>query len=145
MRAAREPTGLVEQRLAHGDEFFGWIVDDRVVSFGWVAYNERAIGCHRLKDAAGRVFLYNFHTTMACRRCGLYAALLLAIRHVLGDEGATQFIIDVEKRNEASIGAIGKAGFAMIAHAGFGLLFGRWRWPHWRSVVAGTQQDLFSE
>lgn len=145
MRAAREPTGLVEQRLTHGDEFFGWIVDDRVVSFGWVTYTERAIGCHRLKDAAGRVFLYNFHTAVAFRGNGFCGALLLAIRHVLGSEGATEFIIDAERRNRASISAIDKAGFATIARAGFGTLLGHWRWPRWRSVVAGMHQDLFSE
>jgi hypothetical protein len=145
MQAAGEPAGLVTPRLAHGDEFFGWLADSRVVSFGWVSHRDRAIGGSRLMDAAGRVFLYNFHTIVALRRHGLYTALLFAIRHVLGNEGANEFIIDAEEHNEASLSAIRNAGFGMVAQAGFGLLLCHWHWPHWRSVVADMHQDLFSE
>jgi hypothetical protein len=145
MQAAGEPAGLVTTRLAHGDEFFGWLADSRVVSFGWASYMDRMVGGSRLMDAAGRVFLYNFHTTVALRRHGLYTALLFAIRHVLGSEGANEFIIDAEKHNEASLSAIRNAGFGMVAQAGSGLLLCHWHWPHWRSVVADMHQDLFSE
>lgn len=145
MLDAGEPPALTAPRLVHGDEFFGWLVDSHVVSFGWVSYRERVVGCQRLRDTAGRAFLYNFHTIMAFRGHGLYAALLLAIRHVLSNEGAVEFIIDAEKRNRVSLNGIGAAGFAMVAQAGFGLLFNHWRWPHWRSVVTTTHRDLFSE
>jgi hypothetical protein len=145
MQAAGEPPGLVTPRLARGDEFFGWLVDSRVVSFGWASHTDRMVGDCRLRDAAGRVFLYNFHTTVALRSHGLYTALLFAIRDVLGNEGVNEVIIDAEKHNEASLSAIRNAGFGMVAQAGFGLLLCHWHWPHWRSVVAEMHQDLFSE
>src|SRR3984957_9149463 len=61
MRAADEDPALVAARLAGGDELFGWLADNQVVSFGWVTYHDRSVGPTRLHDAPGRAFLYNFH------------------------------------------------------------------------------------
>jgi hypothetical protein len=41
-------------RLAHGDEFFGWRVGTRIISFGWVTYTDRFVGPVRMMDGPGR-------------------------------------------------------------------------------------------
>ena len=110
MRAAGEPNGLVAPRLAHGDEFFGWLIGGRVVSFGWVTYQDRTLGPILLARASGRAFFYNFHTLEEYRGRRLYPALLLAVRHVLGLEKVDEFVIDVDVRNVASARAIEKGG-----------------------------------
>lgn len=62
VRIASTACAAVAPRLAHGDEFFGWLLDGRVVSFGWVTYQDRKLGPIQLAGAMGRAFLYNFHT-----------------------------------------------------------------------------------
>lgn len=126
MRAAGEPAGLVAPRLAHGDEFFGWLVGGRVVSFGWVTYQDRTLGPIKLAEGSGRAFLYNFYTLEEYRGRSLYPTLLLAIRHVLGQENVTEFVIDVDVRNTASAKAIEKGGFVLAAQVAFLTLFDRW-------------------
>ena len=145
MRAAGEPNGLVASRLAHGDEFFGWLLDGRVVSFGWVTYRDRTVGPVRLAKASGRAFLYNFHTLSRYRGQRLYPALLLAIRHVLGLENVTEFVIDVDVRNPASARGIEKGGFVLAAQVAFLTLFACWRCLGSRTVVERTASSLFRD
>jgi RimJ/RimL family protein N-acetyltransferase len=143
MRAAGEPIGLVAPRLAHGDEFFGWLVDGRVVSFGWVTRQARTVGPFQLAEVSGRVFLYNFHTLEAYRGRRLYPALLLAMRHVLGREKVTEFFIDVDARNTASTRGIEKGGFVLVAQVAFLTLFAHWRCLGRRTVMERTAPSLF--
>jgi GNAT superfamily N-acetyltransferase len=126
MRAADEPDGLVASRLAHGDECFGWLVDGRMVSFGWVTYRDRKIGFTPMAETPERAFLFNFYTLSEHRGRGLYPALLLAIRRVLGREHITDFVVAVLDRNLASIRGIEKAGFLPIAQISYFLLLDRW-------------------
>jgi len=126
MRAAGEPNGLVTPRLAHGDEFFGWVHDGRVVSFGWVTFQDRKVGPFPLAEVAGRAFLYNFYTLEEYRGRGLYPALLLAMRHVLGLEKVAEFVIDVNARNAASARGIEKGGFVPAAQVAFLTLLSHW-------------------
>jgi RimJ/RimL family protein N-acetyltransferase len=116
MRAAEEPS-VVEQRLQHGDEWFGWEHSGRVVSFGWICYRDRVIGLRRMPEDEHRVFLYNFHTLPEYRGRGSYPALLRQMRHTLGREGRTQFIIDAHAWNHASLKGIEKAGFSPVARS----------------------------
>lgn len=127
MRDAGEPCGLVAQRLAHGDEFFGWQTGHRIVSFGWVCHRDRSVGPVRLTEASGRAFLFNFHTAIAHRGRGLYPALLLAIQSVLGSEGFTELIIDVNESNTASAKAIDKARFVPVGLVTYTTFLNRWR------------------
>ncbi len=143
MRAAGEPTGLVAPRLAHGDEFFGWLVDGRVVSFGWVTFQDRTVGPFQLAEGSGRVFLYNFHTLEAYRGRRFYPALLLAMRHILGREKVTEFVIDVDVRNAASARGIEKGGFVLVARVTFLTLFARWRCLGRRTVLDRKASSLF--
>ncbi|MHB8499924.1 MAG: GNAT family N-acetyltransferase [Candidatus Acidiferrales bacterium] len=143
MRAAGEPIGLVAPRFAHGDEFFGWLAGGRVVSFGWVTYQDRAVGPIQLAEASGRAFLYNFHTLEAYRGRGLYPALLLAVRHVLGLQNVTEFVIDVDVLNTASAMAIEKVGFVVAAQVAFLTLFARWRCLGKRTLFERTAFSLF--
>lgn len=138
-----EPERLVEARFGHGDEFFGWARHGEVVSFGWVAYRDRAIGPIKLRDAIGRVFLYNFHTLQAYRGRGLYPTLLLAMRHVLGRERATEFIIDVAASNSSSVKGIEKAGFAHIAAVDLVTVMNRWEWACNATQRCGAAAALF--
>lgn len=143
MRAAGEPNGLVAPRLAHGDEFFGWLLDGRVVSFGWVTCQDRTVGPFQLAEVSGRAFLYNFHTLEGYRGRRLYPALLLAMRHVLGCEKITDFVIDVDSNNAASAKGIEKGGFVQVAQVAFLTLFARWRCLGRRTVSERTASSLF--
>jgi hypothetical protein len=143
MQAAGEQIGLVGPRLAHGDEFFGWLIGSRVVSFGWGTYQDRTVGPIPLAEAAGRVFLYNFHTLEGYRGRRLYPALLLAIRHLLGIENIADFVIDVDPRNTASARGIEKGGFVPVAQVAFLTLFNRWRCLGSRTVSERTASPLF--
>jgi len=143
MRAAGEPNGLVAPRLAHGDEFFGWLLDGRVVSFGWVTCQDRTVGPFQLAEVSGRAFLYNFHTLEGYRGRGLYPALLLAMRHVLGREKVTEFVIDVNVQNTVSARGIEKGGFVLAAQVAFLTLFSRWRCLGSRTVLEPAAFSLF--
>lgn len=140
---AREPSGLVAKRLAHGDEFFGWMVGDRIVSFGWATSRDRAIHGMPLKEMPGRMFLYNFYTDATARGRGFYPNLLSVIRQQLGREGVREFIMDVESRNTASLRGVARAGFAAVAHAQFLVIFNHWYWLSSRSADAGLDLTLF--
>ena len=130
-----EPRGAVAARLAHGDEFFGWQLGDRVVSYGWATYRDRMLGPIRLAEASGRTFVYDFHTLEEYRGRKLYPSLLLAMRFILGGEGATEFIIDVDARNTPSIKGIQNGGFVPVAQVGYLTFFTRW-------ICFGTQTML---
>ena len=143
MRAAGEPAGLVAPRFGHGDEFFGWLIGGRVVSFGWVTYQDRTVGPIQLAEASGRAFLYNFHTLKEYRGRRLYPALLLVMRHVLGREKVTEFIIDVDARNTASARGIEKGGFVLAAQVAFLTLFARWRCLGRLTVLDTAASSLF--
>jgi hypothetical protein len=143
MRAAGEPNGLVAPRLAHGDEFFGWLLDGHAVSFGWVTRRDRTVGPFQLAEVSGRAFLYNFHTLDGYRGQRLYPALLLAIRHVLGREKVTEFVIDVDARNAASARGIEKGGFVLAARVAFLTLFAHWRCLGSRTVLERAASSLF--
>jgi hypothetical protein len=143
MRAAGELIGLVAPRLAHGDEFFGWLLGGRVVSFGWVTYQDRTLGPILLAQASGRAFLYNFHTVEEYRGRKLYPALLLAMRHLLGREKVIEFVIDVDVRNTASAKGIEKGGFVLAAQVAFLTLFAHWCCFGRRTVLERTAASLF--
>jgi GNAT superfamily N-acetyltransferase len=143
MRAAGEPNGLVAPRFAHDDEFFGWLLDGRVVSFGWVTFQDRTVGPFQLAEVSGRAFLYNFHTLEGYRGRGLYPALLLAMRHELGRERVTEFVIDVNQRNMASARGIEKGGFVPVAQVTFLTLFSHWSCLGSRTVPEPASFSLF--
>ena len=143
MRAAGEPNGLVAPRLANGDEFFGWLVGDRVASFGWVTYQDRTVGPIRLAKASGRAFLYNFYTLEEYRGRRFYPALLLAMRHVLGREKLTEFVIDVDMRNTASARGIERGCFVLAGQVAFLTLFSRWSCFGSSTVFERTPAALF--
>jgi len=140
---AQEPPGLAAKRFAHGDEFFGWVVGERIVSFGWATNRERAIHGVPLKEMPGRMFLYNFYTEVTDRGHGFYPSLLGVIRQQLGREGASEFIMDVESHNTASLRGVSRAGFVTVAHAQFLVVFNHWYWLGSRSADAGLDLTLF--
>jgi hypothetical protein len=143
MYAAGEPHGLVAPRFAHGDEFFGWRIDGRIVSFGWVTYQDRTVGPFRLAKGSSRAFLYNFHTLQEYRGQNLYPALLLAVRHALGLEKVTEFVIDVDVRNTPSARGIEKSGFVLGAQVEFLTLFACWRCLASRTLMERTASSFF--
>jgi len=143
MQEAGEPEELAVLRFEHGDELFGWSCGGRIVCFGWVTQRDRTVGPIRLAEAPGRMFLYNFHTLPDYRGCGLYSALLLAIRHGLGGEQQTEFIIDVNVINTVSASGVKKAGFIQVARITFLTIFRRWSVPV--NVVCSCNPYFHSE
>ncbi len=142
MWAAGEDPGLVVPRLVHGDVFFGWLAGDQIVSFGWVMYYDRSIGPVPLREAPGRVFLYNFQTLKKYRCRGFCSALLLNIRQMLGREGVTKFIIDTQVGNTPSVKALAKTGFSPVARFSFLTVFNRWQRLLKLTVFGDTMKDL---
>ncbi len=136
MVGAGEPSGLVAPRLTHGDEFFAWQVDGKLVSFGWVMHHERCVGPVRLPDAAGRAFLFNFCTLPSHRGRGLYAALLIAVRQVLAHEAVTELIGEVNVLNTASAKGIANVGFEPVGRIAYLTIF-----KHWCYVQARPRLD----
>lgn len=119
MRLADEPPGLVETRLAHGDECFAWLAGNQAVCFCWATYRDRFAGPVQLEPGAGRVFLLNGYTLGTSRGRGLYTALLLAIRSALGREGLAELVADINSNNAASLRSFEKAGFRMVAEVSY--------------------------
>ena len=126
MRQANQPPA-VDQRLAHGDEFYAWLEHDRVIGFGWVCFRDRQLGLYHYANTPGHAYLYNFHTDPAHRGRGLYPALLQHMRYELGRERHTQLWIDVRIDNLPSIQGVRKAGFTEVAMVGFDIWFGRYQ------------------
>ncbi len=126
MQEAGESEGLAVIRFKHGDELFGWACGGRIVCFGWVTQRDRTVGPIRLAEAPGRLFLYNFHTLPDYRGRSLYPALLLAIRHTQVSKQKSEFIIDVNSINVASIRGIEKAGFIWMGRISYLTVFRRW-------------------
>lgn len=143
MQAMGEPPGLVASRLAHGDEFFSWLDGAQIVSFGWVTYRDRFLGKVRCNDMFGRVFLYNFHTSKDYRGRGLYPALLILMRQVLGREAANDIIIDVNSSNISSIKGIDKAGFIPLAQLVSLVFFNRWQWLIKQNIINSKYKNFF--
>jgi GNAT superfamily N-acetyltransferase len=141
MQGAGEPAGLVRPRLSHGDEFFSWMRDDRIITFGWVTMHDRFVGPVRPAEAPGRMFLYNFHTLERFRGRGLYPALLLRMRYELGLDGARALIVDVDVENSPSWRGIEKAGFTRIGSVLALVLLNRWQLPLQGSPLAQTNLD----
>ena len=125
--AADDDEGSVRDRLAYGDEMFGWRSEDGAVAcFCWVRYHGRTVGPLSFKDRPGRVFLYNAHTLPQFRGCGLYAALLAEIRATLTREQHNEFIGDVDRRNTNSRRGLTRAGFEVVGCIKFVTVFRRW-------------------
>ena len=142
MVAAREPAGLVAQRLRRGDSFFGWQRERELVAFGWATSHQRRIAGTTLRPGPGRIFLYNFHTLPRFRGQGLYPSLLATMQHQLHVDGATEFIIDVNSRNVSSLHGIRKAGFTLAARVTCLVFFRRWRVNLTRELVDDSVRHL---
>lgn len=143
MARAGEDAAIVSERLQHGDDFFGWVSADEVVSFGWVARANRITAGVRLARGGHRVFLYNFHTLPPFRGFGLYPGLLRRMRSELSIDGATEFIIDVSARNTASRRGIEKAGFTLVARASSVTVLRRWQVNVAKAVLNPQAGELF--
>jgi ribosomal protein S18 acetylase RimI-like enzyme len=143
MRAAGEESNLVSQRIDRGDQFFGWLLNDKLVSFGWVTYGYRKVGQTALCSAEGRAFLYNFHTFETYRRRGLYQTLLLQIRRTLTNEGYNEFIIDANTRNASSIRGIVSAGFDPVARITRVTVLQRWQYTIFKKCLRQLSFSLF--
>jgi hypothetical protein len=126
MQAVGEQRGLVQARLAHGDDFVGWQQGGDIVSFGWVRRRERCVGPMRLVDAPGRSFIYNFQTRADCRGRHLYPDLLLAVRALSGREGGCELFGEVNVHNLASARGIERAGFVAVGEIAWLTIADRW-------------------
>lgn len=143
MRTAGEAAGLVDPRLAHGDELFGWESNGQIVSFGWITYRNRSVGPVAMTDAPGRVFVYNAFTAQTHRGRGLFTALLIGVRAALAREGAIELMADVSVGNIPSSRALEKAGFEPLGQVTFVTFLNRWQWPVGRTVTWNPSGPVF--
>jgi GNAT superfamily N-acetyltransferase len=130
MQMAAEPENLVESRFRNDDQFFGWMHDSKIVSFGWVTCGDRQIGRSLIPATPGWAFLYNFYTHPDFRGQGLYPQLLTAIIKKLTNDRPRVLIIDVNSRNKPSLRGIKKAGFIPVSSTSWVTVLRRWNCSH---------------
>lgn len=129
--AAMKATGESEdplRRLEQGHECFAWERGGVLAAYGWVCYRGRVFGGRRLADRDGRAFCYQFYTTPEHRGQGLYAALLLHLRHLLGKENVGELVIEVRRDNHPSRQGILRAGFTPVMELVVSTWFRRFRY-----------------
>jgi GNAT superfamily N-acetyltransferase len=143
MVAAGEEPGLSAPRFAHGDEFFGWMAEGRVVAFAWATFRDRTTAGRRLAEAGHRVFLYNGHTLPAFRGHGLYTLLLRHMRRQFTLDGRTDVVGEVNVLNTISRKGLDSAGLKPVAVCGSVLLFRRWEVPLTKRVLDESARELF--
>ena len=134
MRASGS-TASVRERLDAGDELFGWAHADEIASFGWITYRPRILGVKRALAAPGRLFTYNFYTRERFRGRGLYQALIMHMRCVLGREGMRELLGDVQGRNTVSWRAAEKVGYVPVAYTTVQTYFNRFERERGRKLV----------
>jgi len=107
----------VYKRLETGRRCYAARVDDRIVAYGWVSFDEEFIGEQhlRLRLAPGEAYIWNCVTLPAFRRNYLYSALLIYIVRELHKEHLSRLWIGADQDNTPSQRGIARAGFTYVA------------------------------
>lgn len=105
------------QRFETGRRCYAAWVEGNIAAYGWVSFEEEAIGEVRLRVhlLPGEAYLWDFVTLPPFRRRRLYTALLLHVIEALRAEGVCRLWIGVDMDNTASQAGIARAGFRPIA------------------------------
>jgi GNAT superfamily N-acetyltransferase len=109
--------GASVARLQTGRRAYAAWVEGELAAYGWVSFEDEAIGEHglRLRLRPGEAYLWDFVTRPANRGQGLYSALLAFILHELSAEGVRRAWIGADLDNTASHHGIERAGFRAVA------------------------------
>jgi RimJ/RimL family protein N-acetyltransferase len=112
-----EEPSIVLQRLARGRHCYIASIEGKIVTYGWVTFDEEWIGelglNFRLK--AGEAYIWNCATLPAYRGLRLYPALLAYILRELQTQGQQRVWICADDDNLASQRGMLLAGFQPIA------------------------------
>lgn len=113
---ANNSTGTLE-RFESGRRCYVAQVDDKIVAYGWVSFEEEFIGelNLRLRLLPGEAYIWDCVTVPAFRRNHLYSSLLTYILQDLSTENLHRVWIGADFENIASQRGIARAGFRYIA------------------------------
>jgi GNAT superfamily N-acetyltransferase len=130
------------QRFANNRRGYIGLLDGKIVTYGWVAFNAEPLGPsgYAFDPPSGDVYLYDFATLPAYRGRGYYPALLRFILADLKSEGVHRVWIGTAPGNKVSALSIARAGFQRIAEVQVEIVEGR---PQFQNTpVAGVDQKL---
>jgi len=104
---------IILQRFARGRHCYAARVDGKLVAYGWVTFDEEAIGelGLRFRLKAGEAYIWDCATLLAYRRQHLYTALLSCIVSELRASGLCRVWIGTDMDNLVSQNGIALAGF----------------------------------
>ena len=107
----------IAQRFERGCRCYAAWVDNKIVSYGWVSFEEEFIGelNLRIKLLLGEAYIWDCATLPAFRQKGLYGALLVHIRKELSDEKLCRVWIGADMDNTVSQLGMARAGFHHVA------------------------------
>ncbi len=107
----------VRHRFDTGRRCYAAWVEAELAAYGWVSFEEEAIGELRLRVhlAPGEAYVWDCATVPAFRRRRLYTALLTHIVGALRMEGLCRVWIGADMENVASQVGIAHAGFKPVA------------------------------
>jgi ribosomal protein S18 acetylase RimI-like enzyme len=110
-------TGEVRRRLESGRRCYITWVAGELVAYGWVSFDEEAIGGLdlRVRLLPGEAYIWDCATLPAFRRRGLYSALLTHMLSALCVEGLRRVWIGADFENWPSQVGIARAGFMALA------------------------------
>jgi len=107
------------QRFTAGRQCYAAWMDGRIVSYGWVSFDEEMVGelNLRLRLVAGEAYIWDCATLPAYRNRHLYSALLSHILHELVEnQPICRAWIGADLENLASQRGIARAGFHRVAN-----------------------------
>jgi GNAT superfamily N-acetyltransferase len=104
---------IMLQRFARGRHCYAAMVDGKLAAYGWVTFDEEAIGelGLRFRLKAGEAYIWDCATLPAYRRQHLYTALLSYIASELRASGLCRLWIGADMDNLASQKGMALAGF----------------------------------
>jgi len=104
---------IILQRFARGRHCYAARVDGKLAAYGWVTFDEEAIGelGLRFRLKAGEAYIWDCATLLAYRRQHLYTALLSCIVSELRASGLCRVWIGTDMDNLVSQNGIALAGF----------------------------------
>jgi len=106
----------IRSRFEAGKWCFGAWIANRLASFGWVSFEEEAVGELRLRLSllTGEAYIWNCVTLPVFRNYHLYSALLAFIVGELFTIPYCRVWIGADQENEASQRGIARAGFTHV-------------------------------
>jgi len=110
-------SGELLKRFENGRRCYTAWVEDQIVAYGWVSFDDEHIGelDLRIRLLPGEVYIWDCATIPAFRRNHLYSALLSYIIQELRAEGLCRAWIGADLANKPSQQGMSRAGFHHVA------------------------------